>query len=114
MTSDPLGSRVDYNVSAMLDGSNEVAASTKGVVNNEWDFVVVGYLGNGCNVQDLVLWVGDRLDVDGLGLGIDGLGKVLWVAGVDKARCDSHAGEQDPVRVGGESQTEDQLMRTSS
>ena len=33
MTADPFGSRVDDNISAMVDGSDEVTSSTKGVID---------------------------------------------------------------------------------
>lgn len=98
---DPLGGRVDYNVGAVLDRADKVAASAKGVVNLETvsdctpsslslstydnrDALLVRHLDDGLKVRDVVARVADALNVNGLGLVVDGGGNVVGAVAVDE------------------------------
>lgn len=62
---------------------------------NEGNALVVGNLGNGLKVGDVVPGVADALDVDGLGLVVDGGGNVLGLVAVDELGGDAEALEGD-------------------
>ena len=74
-----LGGAVVDDVRAVLDGADEVAADTEGVVDDEGDAMVVSDLGNSGDVKDVKLRVCDALDVDRLGLLVDRWDEVLGV-----------------------------------
>lgn len=95
VAADPLRGGVDDDVGAVLDGADEVAASTEGVVHDEGHALGVGDLGDGGEIGDVVLGVADGLDVDGLGLLIDGGVNVLDAVAVDELGVDAEAGEED-------------------
>lgn len=118
VAADPLCRRVDYDVGAVVDGTDEVAACAEGVVDlwgvslcvlpttetegrgkggtyNDGDALLVRNLGNSLEVRDVVLWVPDALDVDGLGLVVNGGGDILDTVAVDELGVDAEAGEED-------------------
>lgn len=108
VTADPLGGRVDDNVGTVVDGTDKVSAGAKGVVNDKGNAAVVGDLGDRLEIGHVVARVTDRLDVDGLGACVDGLGKVLGLVSVDELGLDAEAGEENlelvvcaTVEVGG-------------
>lgn len=108
VAADPLGGRVDNNVGAVLDGLAEVAAGTKGVVDNDGDALLVRGLGDRLKVGDVEARVADRLEVDGLGLVVDRGGNVLGLVAGDELGRDAEAGQDDlelvvgaAVEVGG-------------
>lgn len=108
VAADPLGGRVDDNVGAVLDRLAEVAAGTEGVVDNDGDALLVGGLGDGLKVGDVEAGVADRLEVDGLGLVVDGGGDVRGVVASNELGRDAETGEDDlelvvgaAVEVGG-------------
>lgn len=72
VTANPFGCAVHDDVGAMVDGTDEVSTNAECVVNDERDTVIVRDFGKGGEVTDGVFGVGDALDVDGLGLLIDG------------------------------------------
>lgn len=120
---------MDDDVGAVVDGANKVSASTKGVVDlpfpssvyfelangisspatyHQGHALIVGDLGNGFKVRDVVSRVADALDVDGLCVVVDGGGNVLGVVALDKLGGDAVALERDlelvvgaAVQVGG-------------
>lgn len=55
----------------------------------------MGNLGNGLEVGDVVLGVTDALDVDGLGLVVNGGRDILGLVAVDELGVDAQAGEED-------------------
>jgi hypothetical protein len=78
------------------------------VTYNEGNAGVVGELVNDLQVRDVVAGVADALDVDGLGLLVDGGGDVLGAVALDELGLDAQAGEEDlelvvgaAVEVGG-------------
>lgn len=95
MSSNPLGGRVNNNISTVLNGADQVSTGSKGVVNNQGHTVFMNSLGNPSNVGNNVLGVGDGLDKDGLGLGVDQLGKGLRLVRVGELDLDSDTGEKD-------------------
>ena len=66
-----LGGGVDYDVGAVLYGTDEVGGA-EGVVDNEGHAVAVGYLGYGLEVGDVGVGVAEGLCIDGLGVGTEG------------------------------------------
>ena len=94
VTTDPLGSRVHNNIGTVLDGANKVSTGTESIVDNQRNPRIVCNLGDGSDVVNKVLGVGDRLDVDGLGLGVNGSLVVLGLLGLDKLGGDAKTGEE--------------------
>ncbi|KAB8760612.1 hypothetical protein FH972_026604 [Carpinus fangiana] len=95
VAANPLGGRVDDNVGAVVDGAHKVAAGAKGVVDDDGHAVLVGDGGNLLKVGHVVARVADALEVDGLGLVVDELGKVVGVVAVDKLGLDAEARQED-------------------
>ena len=87
-----LGGRVDHDVCAVLDGTYQVR-SAKGVVNDQRQAVLVGNGGNGINVGDIAVGVAQGLQIDGLGVGLDGVLHLGQVMGVDKGGGDAKLGQ---------------------
>ena len=94
VAANPLGGGVDDNVGAVVDGTDKVTSSTKGVVDDQGDALVVSDLGNSLKVGHVVARVTDALDVDGLGLVVNGGGNVLGLVAVDKLGGDAQAREE--------------------
>ncbi len=88
VATDPLGARVGDDVGAEGDGALDVAAHAKGVVHNERNAVVVGDLGNRWDIGNVVLRVGDGLDVHSTGVLIDGCFDIFWVIADDELDLD--------------------------
>ena len=55
----------------------------------------MGDLGNGLEIGDVISRVADALDIDGLGLVVDGGGEVLGLIADDKLGLDAQTGEED-------------------
>lgn len=55
----------------------------------------MGDLGNGLEIRHVVARVADALDVDGLGLVVDGGGNLVGVVSVDKLGLDAQTREED-------------------
>lgn len=79
----------------MLNGADQVSTSTEGVVDNERDATGVADLGDLLKIRDVVARVSDGLDVDGLGLLVDGGSDILRLVTVDELGLDSQAREHD-------------------
>lgn len=62
---------------------------------NNGNTLLVGNLGNGLEIRDVVPGVADALEVDGLCLVVNGGGNVLGLVAVDKLGLDAQAGEED-------------------
>ena len=132
VAADPLGGRVDDDVCAVVDGADEVAPGAKGVVDlpskvsaqqaqkhscedgrggdpyDQRHALVMRRLGNGLEVGHVVARVADGLEVDGLGLVVDGGGDVLGAVALDELGGDAQARQKDlelvvgaAVQVGG-------------
>lgn len=128
VAADPLGRGVDDDVGAVVDGAHEVAAGTEGVVDlGERELVIgrfgqarqretydnrntllVGKLGDGLKVGNVIAGVANALDVDSLSLLVDGSGQVLGLVASDELGLDAVAGKHDlelvvgsAVEVGG-------------
>ena len=83
VAADELGGRVYHDVGSVFDGADEVGGA-EGVVDDERDAVAVGYLGHGIDVDDARVGVAQRLDEDGLGVGLYGPLEVREVGRVDE------------------------------
>ena len=93
MAAEELGRRVDDHVRAVLQGAQQVGGRDR-VVDDQRDADLVGDVGDGAQVGDVLLRVRDRLDEEGaggvVGRGAPGLGirRVL-----DPLRGDAEAGQ---------------------
>ena len=108
VATNPLGSRVDDDVSTVVNWANEVAAGAKGVVDDKWDAMVVCDLRECFNVGNRVSWVTNGLNVESPGLIVDCGSEVFWVISLDKGGCYAETWEEDlklvvrsSVEVGG-------------
>lgn len=95
MSSNPLGGRVNNDISTVVDWADEITASAEGVVNDQWNACVVGNFGQGLKVWDSVLWITDRLNVECLGLLIDGSGESSWLNALNELGLNSQSWEKN-------------------
>lgn len=79
----------------MLNGADQVTTRTKGVVDNQGNALLVADLCNRLEIRDVVSRVANALDVDGLGLVVNGGTNVLWLVALDKLGLDTEAREHD-------------------
>lgn len=99
VAANPLGSRVEDNVSAVLDGADNVTTVAKGVVDDQRNAGGVGNVGDGAVVGNVVGGVAEGLDVNTLGLVVDGGLDVLGLVAVDKLDLDAETREGDLEQV---------------
>ncbi len=98
------------NIGTIFDGLDEVATSTKGVVDLPllicrqprqgvtYDEGHASFMGDLCNCLDIwnvVSGISNALDVNGLGLGVDCLLQVLGPVALDELGVDSKARHED-------------------
>jgi hypothetical protein len=94
--------------STVLNGPDKESSSAEGVVDDQRNALLLTDLGDGLEVGDVVLGVSNALDVDGLGVVVDGSSDVLRLVAVYELGLDSQAREHDlelvvgsAVQVGG-------------
>ena len=92
MAADELGGRVDHDVCAVLDGADQVRGA-EGVVDDQRQAVLVGNGGNGINVGDIAVGVAQGLQIDGLGVGLDGVLHLGQIVSVDKGGGHAELGQ---------------------
>ena len=100
MAADELGGGVNNNVSAVLNGADQVRGA-EGVVDDQGQAVLVGNLGNGVNVGNVRVGVTQGLQVDGAGVLLDGVLDLGQVMGVDKGGGHAESGQGVLQQVGG-------------
>ena len=83
MAADELGGGVDHDVRAVLDGTDQVGRA-EGVVDDQGQAVFVGNFSDGVDVGDIRVGVAQGLQVDGLGVGLNGVFHLRQVVSVDK------------------------------
>lgn len=88
-----LGGRVDHDVRAEVEGSEQVRA-WEGVVDNDWNAVFASDLGDLFKREGVELGVADGLAVDELRLVGDGAGEVVGIGRIDELDADA------PLRQG--------------
>src|SRR3712207_6595220 len=71
MASDELGSGVNNNIGTVLDGTDQIG-STKGVVNDKGNAVLMGQICPGLNVDDITGRVAQGLNIERLGILLNG------------------------------------------
>jgi len=89
---------VDDDVGAVLDGTQQVGGGERGV-DRQRQAVVVGDRGHGGHVEHLEAGVAERLGEHHAGLGPDGVGEGLGVAGVDEGGGDAEPGHGEVQQV---------------
>ena len=92
VAADELGGGVDDDVSAVLQGPDQVGGA-EGVVDDQGQAVLVGDGGDGVNVGDVAVGVAQGLQVDGLGVVLDRVLHLGQVVGVHKRRGDAVLGQ---------------------
>ena len=78
----------------MLNRPYQESSGTEGVVDDQWHTLLLADLCNSLKVGDVVPGVSDTLDVDGLGLVVDGCRDVLGLVAVYKLGLDAEPREQ--------------------
>lgn len=84
VATDPLGSAVDDNIRTMINRTDDISTSTKRIVDDERNVIVVCHLGNLGEGCDVVLGVSDALYVECLGLFVDCSSKIFGLVAGDK------------------------------
>ena len=92
VATDELGGGVDDDVCAVLQGPDQVGGA-EGVVDDQGQAVLVGDGGDGVNVGDVAVGVAQGLQVDGLGVVLDGVLHLGQVVGVHEGRGDAVLGQ---------------------
>ena len=100
MAADELGCGVDHDVCAVLNGADQVGGA-EGVVNDQGQAVTVGDLGNGVDIGDVGIGVAQGLNVDGLGVGLDGGFYLLQIVGIHEGGGDAVLGQGVGQQVAG-------------
>jgi hypothetical protein len=54
MSTNPLRCTMDNDICTVFNGANQVASGTKGVVNNQWNFMFMRNLKRECFTQDII------------------------------------------------------------
>mmetsp|Transcript_38070 Transcript_38070/g.72986 ORF Transcript_38070/g.72986 Transcript_38070/m.72986 type:complete len:220 (+) Transcript_38070:739-1398(+) len=93
VTANPLGAGLHDDVSTVLDGLANIAATSEGVVAHKRNLVFGGKSLQTRKVRDVVLGVTNGLHVYRLGLVINQTFKVVGVVSIHKARLNAHARE---------------------
>ena len=88
-----LGGGVQHDVRAVLDGSDQVRG-TKGVVDGQGDAVFVSDGRDGVDIRNVGIGVAQGLEVDGLGVGLDGGLHLRRIVGVHKGSLDAVEGQR--------------------
>lgn len=101
VATDPLGRGVEDKVGTVLDGLDDGTAVAESVVDNQRDAGGVGNVGNGAVVGHVVLGVTEGLDVDSLGVFVDGGLDVLGLVAGDKLDLDAETGQRNLEQVVG-------------
>ena len=83
MPADELGGGVNDDVGPMLDGPDEIGGA-EGVIHHHRQPVLVGDGGDGVQIGDVAVGVAQGLQIDGPGVGLDGVFHLRQVVGVDK------------------------------
>jgi len=92
VAADELGGRVDDDVRAVLDGTDEVRGA-KGVINDQRQAVLVGDGRDGVDVGDVTVGVAQSLEVDGLGVGLDRVLDLFQVMCIHEGGGDAELGQ---------------------
>ena len=92
MAANELGSGVDHDVCAVLDGTDQVRGA-EGVINDQRQTVLMGEGCNGVDVRDVAVGVAQRLQIDGLGVGLDGVLHLGEVVCIDEGGGDAELGQ---------------------
>ena len=100
VAADELGCGVDHDVRAMLDGPDQVGGA-EGVVHHHGQAVLVGDGGDGVNVGDVAVGVAQGLQIDGLGVGPDGVFHLRQVVGIHKGGAHAKLGQSVGQKVVG-------------
>ena len=100
MAADELGGRVDNDVRAVLDRTDQVR-SAEGVVDDQRDVVLVGNLGDGVDVGNVRVGVTQRLQIDGAGVLLDSAFDLGQVMGVDEGRFNAEGRQGVLQQIGG-------------
>ena len=93
MAADELGGGVDHDVGSVLNGPDQVGGA-KGVVDDQGQTVLVGDLRDGVNVGNIAVGVAQGLQIDGLGVGLDGALHLRQIMGIHKSSGDAELGQR--------------------
>jgi hypothetical protein len=80
---------MDDDVGAVVDGTDEITSCAEGVVDDEGDASVVGYLSNCVKVGDVVAWVANAFEVDSFGVLIDSGRDISGLVTLDELDLDA-------------------------
>ncbi len=90
MAADELGGRLNHDVRAMFQRTEQVRGG-EGVVDDHRQMVLVGDFGNGLEVRKIGVRIAEGLEVDELGVLLDGILELLRILGGDEGGGDAVA-----------------------
>ena len=92
VAADELGSGVDDDVSAMLDGTDQVRGA-EGVINDQRQTMLVSDGCDGINIRNITVGVAQSLEVDSLGVGLDSVLDLFQIVSVHKGGGNAELGQ---------------------
>ena len=92
VAADELGRGMDHDVRAVLNGTDQVRGA-KRVINDQRQAVLVSNGCDGVDIGDITVGVAQSLQIDRLGVGLDGVLHLGQVMGVDKGGGDAKLGQ---------------------
>ena len=92
VAADELGSGVDDDVSAMLDGTDQVRGA-EGVINDQRQAMLVSDGCDGINIRNITVGVAQSLEVDSLGVGLDRVLDLFQIVSVHEGGGDAELGQ---------------------
>src|SRR5207244_3244970 len=90
MSANEFGGGMHDNVCPMLKGPAQVGRG-KGVINNEWELMLVRNVGNSLDVEHIGLGIADGLSVEQFGFRCDGATESFRISRIDEVNLDAKA-----------------------
>ena len=87
MSAQPLGEGVDDDVRTMIDGTLQIRGAEGGIHDQRQPMIVRNF-GDGLDISYIQPWIAHRFAEEQLGLGGNGLGKILRIIRVHKVGVD--------------------------
>ena len=92
VAADELGGGMDDDICAVLNGTDQVRGA-EGVIDDQRQAVLVRDGCNGIDIGDIAVGVAQSFQIDGLGVGLDGILHLSQIVCIDKGSGDTELGQ---------------------